>query len=142
MNDHADSGHSSAMHAPHPRRAPAIRLFIDGLELRGHHGVFAEERSRGSCFQIHVELDGDLARGAQTDALSDTVDLAAIAQTIRTINEHRQYNLIESLADAIALSILQDFPRVDGVTVRVRKLQPHGVEDAEASGVEVKRWRT
>jgi len=142
MNSAAQSAGSGTPNAPRPRQAPLIRLFVDGLELIGFHGVFADERRNGTRYRVDVELDGDFARGAQTDTLSDTVDLAAVVKHIRTINEHRQYNLIESLADAIASSTLERFPRIDGVTVRVRKLQPQGIEDAECSGVEVARWRT
>jgi len=136
------SARDDSLNASRPRSVPVGRLFIDGLELHGYHGVFADERTRGSVFRFDVQLGGDFTRAAQTDQLSDTVDLAAVVQQIRDINQHRQYNLIESLADAIALSILKTFPGVDDVTVHVRKLQPQGAEDAESSGVEVRRWRT
>lgn len=98
------------------------RILIRGLKLFGHHGVHAEERKRGQFFLIDAHID--LERPSQRDDLTQTVDYSAIIDALREENEVQQFRLIESLAHALAQSLLKRFSRIQRVRVRVRKLLP------------------
>ncbi len=99
-----------------------VTVAIRGLEVFGRHGVFPEERALGQRFVVDVEiaLAGDAA--ARTDALSDTVDYAALSDAVAEIVGGEPVALLERLAGLIAERVLQD-PLAVGVTVTVRK--PH-----------------
>ncbi len=96
------------------------KLVIQGLELRGRHGVSAEEREQVQPFAIDLELEGDLG---SADELEATVDYIEVIEKVKEINE-RSFKLIEAFARAVAEAILECFPRVERVAVRVRKLRP------------------
>jgi dihydroneopterin aldolase len=98
------------------------RLVIQGLELRGRHGVSAEERARAQPFAIDLELELEGEFGS-TDELEATVDYTKVIERVKEINE-RSFKLIEAFASAVAEAILAGFPKVGRVTVRVRKLHP------------------
>jgi dihydroneopterin aldolase len=96
-----------------------VSIELEGLELRGFHGVLPQERDRGQTFLFDVELVAHDA-GVRTDKLGDTVDYTAVVDCIREISDGRRFNLIEALAAAIADELLERFP-VARVRVRVRK---------------------
>lgn len=95
------------------------RIIVRGLKLFGHHGVRAEERERGQILLVDVCLD--LKRSSKRDELADTVDYTAVLEALRELNEKRKFQLLESLAEASARLILERFPQVRKVRVRVRK---------------------
>lgn len=79
------------------------------------------ERARGQLFAVDTELEFDLP---QKDELSETVDYVHVIERIRAVNESHSFSLIETFAQTVAHEILQDFPKVQRVRVRVRKLHP------------------
>lgn len=98
------------------------RIALRGLLVRGHHGVFEHERADGQDFVIDVVLDFDTSIAARTDALADTVDYGALALTIAGIVSGEPVNLLETLAERIAVACLDDV-RVASVEVSVHKPQ-------------------
>jgi dihydroneopterin aldolase len=99
-----------------------LRLGVEGIELHAHHGVYEEEREHGSCFVIDVDVKGRWEEAIRSDDLRDTLDVDAIVQHIRRVNQRRRFHLIESFAGAIADDLLQEFPCVLEVRVCIRKL--------------------
>lgn len=116
----------------------AIRLL--GMEFYGYHGVFEAEQELGQRFEVDVELFRDLATAAETDDIDSTLNYVDVYTVVKDIVEDRTYNLIETLAEAIAYEVLQGFP-VEGVAVRVRK--PHVSLGGllRTVEVEIERWK-
>ncbi len=98
------------------------RILIRGLKLFGRHGVYAEERQRGQFFLVDAYID--LERPSRRDDLTKTVDYSAIIDALREENETHQFRLIESLAHALAQSLLKRFSCIRKARVRIRKLLP------------------
>jgi dihydroneopterin aldolase len=96
-----------------------VLIEVRGLELRGFHGVLAEERETGQRFLFDVELRAHDA-GVRSDQLPDTVDYTAVVARIEAVNGERRFNLIEALAAAIADDLVEHFASAR-VRVRVRK---------------------
>ena len=92
-------------------------LELHGLELHGHHGVLAEERSRGQRFVFDVVLEVD---DPQSDEIEAAVDYRDVARAVREISDARAFALLESLAAAVAEALLERFP-ARRARVRVRK---------------------
>lgn len=93
---------------------------ISGIEAFGFHGVLAEEKASGQSFLVDLELSLSLAEAASTDDLRQTVDYGDLAQRVHDLIVGTRYDLIESLAGAIASLILED-RRVQVVEVTVHK---------------------
>eukprot|EP00894_Picocystis_sp_ML_P002462 jgi/Pico_ML_1/52979/g3605.t2 len=120
---------------------PTDRILLHGLVFHGKHGVFPEENVLGQKFEVDVELSTDLQTAGRTDDLQHSVNYAQVYDEVKTIVEGPPKNLIESVAEDIARTILKRHPRVQDVVVRVSK--PHvavaGVLDS--LGIEITRGR-
>ncbi len=102
------------------------RQKLDIIRLRNavfyaYHGVLSDEQSLGGKFEVDVELECDLRKGAKTDHLRDTVDYEGVYDCVRDSVMGRRHFLLESLGQAIIDGIFKAFRQVKVVTVRVRK---------------------
>ena len=111
-----------------------------GLELHGYHGVNEDERRDGQPFVFDVSLEVPDGTGA-SDQIEDTVDYRQVAALVREVSDGRAYQLLEALAAALAEAMLERFPPVRSVRVRVRKPQVKLDPRVKASGVTVERRR-
>jgi 7,8-dihydroneopterin aldolase/epimerase/oxygenase len=105
------------------RTGAALDVFIEGLEVYGHHGVGAEEKVLGQRLLYDVRLTIEDCRAAQTDEVTDTVDYTEVLDLITEVATVRSYSLLERLAQVTAEGILKRFP-VDEVWVQVTKPHP------------------
>jgi len=85
------------------------------------HGVHPEEQQLGGKYEVDAELRFDFRPATQTDDISSTVDYSRAYEAIREIVTGQKAVLIESLAFGISEALMQRFPSLDGVTVKVRK---------------------
>jgi dihydroneopterin aldolase len=97
------------------------RIRLNDMVFYGYHGVLPEERTLGQRFVVDVELRTDLRAAGQTDDLEQTVNYAAVYATVREIVTGEPYQLIEAVAERIAQRVLQGHPRIESLSVRIRK---------------------
>jgi dihydroneopterin aldolase len=122
-----------------PDRPDVIEL--RGLRALGHHGALPGEQDRAQPFAIDLEIEADLGRAGETDALADTVDYgAAAAAAVRVVTGER-WNLLERIAQRVADEVLAGDLRVAAVEVTVRKLRPPVPVELTSAGVRVRRER-
>jgi 7,8-dihydroneopterin aldolase/epimerase/oxygenase len=93
---------------------------LKNIQVYAYHGVHAYEREHGARFEIDVELLASLEKAIISDDLADTIDYVKIQETVVSINTSKQFHLLESLADFIAMELLAQFS-ANEVIVRVRK---------------------
>jgi dihydroneopterin aldolase len=94
---------------------------IHNAVFYAYHGVLTDEQHLGGKFDVDVDLHCDLARGAKSDHLQDTVNYERVYDCIRSLVLDKQHFLLESLASSIGKGILKNFSKVNSVTIRVRK---------------------
>ena len=99
------------------------RILITGIRELGVHGVLPEEQVRPQPFEVDIELHVDLSPAGVSDDLDDTVDYGAVSEAVSRVVASEQYKLLERLAARIA-EVCRADPRVLGVVVEVRKMQP------------------
>jgi dihydroneopterin aldolase len=90
---------------------------VHGLELSGRHGVNEDERR-------------EIAEPKE-DAIEATIDYRRVRDIVRDINDAESYQLLETLAAAIADALNAEL-RVNRVRVGIRK---PGIAWAEWTGV-------
>jgi dihydroneopterin aldolase len=98
------------------------RLTIHHIAFRAPCGVRPEERALGNDFVADLTLELDLGRAGRTDALADTVDYGAVADTVLRAAEGERH-LVEHLAEDIAAAVLAAHP-VAAVEVALTKRHP------------------
>jgi dihydroneopterin aldolase len=94
-----------------------VLVELAGLEIPGRHGVEDRERESEQPFLYDIEL---ALPEPSADDVEHTADYREVAALVREVSEGRRFNLIESLAAAVADAILERFP-AERVRVRVRK---------------------
>jgi 7,8-dihydroneopterin aldolase/epimerase/oxygenase len=115
-------------------------IFIEGLEVYGHHGVTDEEKVLGQRLLYDVRLTMDECDAAYTDDVTDTVDYTEVIDVIVDVATTGSYSLLERLARLTAEAIIRRFP-VDEVWVQVTKPHPPVAcaLDSVAAAVELAR---
>jgi dihydroneopterin aldolase len=118
-------------------------IILEGMRFYAYHGANPEERSLGQRFTVDVTLAVDLQPAGRSDRLDDTVSYSAVYKVVRGIVEGEPRNLIEAVAESLASEILETFPRVEHVTVTLRKPEvPMKGSMLDAAGVRLTRWRS
>lgn len=100
-----------------------VDIFIEGLEVYGHHGVGREEQVLGQRLLYDVRLTIEDCGAAKTDEVADTVDYTEVLDVIVEVATTQSYSLLERLAQVTAEAILRKFP-IDEVWVQVTKPHP------------------
>jgi dihydroneopterin aldolase len=102
---------------------PTGKLILSGLTAFGYHGNNPAERKLGQTFTADLEVTLDTQRAAATDRIEDTVSYPRLEKIARGILEGEPANLLETVAERIAVAILEE-PSVFQATVRVSKHPP------------------
>ncbi len=97
------------------------RIFVEGLALRGKHGVHHKEREEEQDFLIDISAELDTTAAAKSDNIADTADYTKFVDIARECVERNSFYLIERLGERIARSVLEQDTRVTRVEVTVRK---------------------
>ncbi len=98
------------------------KIFLEGLMLRGKHGVSDAERARDQEFILDIEIQFDTKNAAASDALEDTVNYDYFRTVAKEVVENSSFHLLEKLADTVARRILED-KRISIVSVTIRKTE-------------------
>ena len=97
---------------------------LHNAKFYAHHGVLDVERSNGGLFEIDSELTCDVSVAETEDNLKKTLDYEKLYTFIKDIVSSKKFFLIESLASRISNKIIENFPMVQKVTIKVRKPSP------------------
>lgn len=89
-----------------------------------YHGVGKAEHKVGARYEVDAELYFDFSAAGQTDSLKKTVDYEQVYAKISKVITSRKFYLIEAVAKKIADELMDDFPILDSVHIRVRKRNP------------------
>lgn len=101
-------------------------------------GVLPEERVRRQPFTVDLDVHTDLREAGASDDLDHTIDYGALCAAVETIANTEQFGLLERFAQRIAETVLAT-PRVEAVTVTVRKMRPPVPQQLATSGVRIHR---
>ena len=74
-------------------------VFISGLKATSVIGCYDWERDIRQTLVIDLELKADFARAAETDALADALDYAAISKRVIAVCDESRFQLLEALAE-------------------------------------------
>lgn len=121
------------------KKMPEDWLVLRGLRVMALCGALPEERGRAQPFDLDIEISADLAPAGLSDDLDDTVDYGAVCAAVAAAAEGEQFTLMEAMAHRIAEVCLGADPRVQQVTVEVRKLRPPVSQHLSTSGVRITR---
>ncbi len=114
------------------------RIRVLGMRFFGYTGLDPAERELGQWFEVDLELWANLRPAAQSGRLADTYDYLSAVQKIEDLVKHQSFELIESLAEAIADITLAE-TKAPRITVRLTKCHPPVPQIAGSVSLEITR---
>ena len=111
-------------------------VFVRGLVLQARIGVYDSEQHGTQRIRVDVSFDVADPGGIGDDTLGRVVDYGEVADTVRREVASGHVHLVETLAERIAHSLLQD---VRKLTVRVQVEKLDILPDGGTAGVAITR---
>lgn len=108
-----DSRYARAM------RASLVRARVEGLLVHALCGVTDEERALPQTLRVDLEY---AYRAGERDEIEETVDYGAVLQGVAGLLEREEFKLLETGMRRVGKHVLENFPEMWEVTVRVTKL--------------------
>jgi dihydroneopterin aldolase len=112
-----------------------MKIAIEGVKLHAYHGVYPEERKKGTQFVVDVYIETEEGIEGKSDDLSHTIDYANVYELILKVMS-KPVNLLETLVQTIGWKILENHPIATKVKVRVSKEKPLAMEKCMRAYVE------
>ncbi len=97
------------------------KITIKGLEVFAHHGVYREEQVLGQKFVVSAELLLDTVKAGRSDKLEESVNYAEVCHFITDFMKAHTYQLIEAVAENLAIGILLKFELLRGICLEIEK---------------------
>jgi dihydroneopterin aldolase len=98
-------------------------ISIEGMEFRAPVGCFEEEKIVHPRFVVDVFIEFDAALPMKSDQLEQTINYQKVYLLIKEIMTQK-FNLVERVADAIMISVLNEFGQADKVSCKIKKMHP------------------
>lgn len=111
-------------------------VFVRDLRLDARIGIYDREMQGEQPIRVNIDLTVLEAVADIDDQITNVVCYEDVVKQVEAIVEGGHINLVETLAERIAASCLED-KRVKVARVRVEKL--NAIENAESVGVEIER---
>ena len=116
--------------------ATVDKVFLHDLRVQTTIGIFDWERRIRQTIGIDLEMATDVRKAAATDQIGDALDYKKVAKRIIAFVEAADFQLVETLAEAIAKIVTDEFS-VPWVRVAVNK--QGAVRGAAGVGIIIER---
>lgn len=117
------------------------RIILSRLAVFAHHGVHPEEEKLGQRFYVSVTCELDLAPAGRADDYARTLCYGRLSDVVHACATQKRFRIIEALAEAVAARVLETFPSVAGVSVKVEKPSAPIAHMIDGVAVEIERRR-
>lgn len=113
-------------------------IYINDLRIEAVIGVYVWERQLKQVVIFDLELGTDIRKAALTDSVADTLNYKDVAKRVMAFVTGSRYQLVESLAEAVAELIIKEF---DIPWLRLRLNKQGAVRGVRDVGVIIERGR-
>jgi len=114
------------------------KIFIHALKTEAIIGIFDWERQVRQTVIVDIEIGADIRKAALSDSIDDTLNYKRVAKRVLAFVEASSFHLVETLAEHIAMLILQDFGMA---WVRISLSKPGAIRSSRDVGVILERDR-
>ncbi len=113
-------------------------IFLEQVAVKTTLGVPDWERLKPQTIILDIEINYDLSKSCQSDAIEDTIDYGLVVNRIQeTLTEH-SFKLVEALAEHVCQLILKEF---HAEKVRIKVAKPAVLPRLKALGVIIERQK-
>src|ERR1700684_3886474 len=114
------------------------KIFLRELKTEAIIGIFDWERQVKQTVIFDIEISADILKAAFSDSIHDTLNYKRVAKRVLAFVEESKFHLVETLAEHVAMLILQDF---GSSWVRISLSKPGAIRSSRDVGVVVERGR-
>ncbi|MSQ40605.1 MAG: dihydroneopterin aldolase [Dehalococcoidia bacterium] len=100
---------------------PPDSIQLEGMVFYAYHGRSPAERELGQRFIVDLEVQLDLRQAGASDRIEDTVHYAHLYRMVKEVVEGPPRHLLEAVAEEVARRVLEQFPQVETVRIRIAK---------------------
>jgi dihydroneopterin aldolase len=118
---------------------PTRRIIFSRIALDASIGILEHEKIATQPIHIDAEIEVDVTRTVDDADINSVLDYRALHKAIVTECTTGHVNLLETLTDNVARSLLRTFPETREVTVRITK--PSAFADSAGVAIEVSKQR-
>lgn len=112
------------------------KIFLRGLEVQTVIGIWDWERQIRQTVRLDLELGTDVRKAARADDIEAARDYKAVAKRLIAFIEASRYQLVETLAEALAEVVIKEF---DVPWVRLSVAKPGAIEGSREVGIVIER---
>ena len=107
---------------------------LRGMHFTAFHGCLQEEKEYGNAFSVDFKCRYGIRQAAESDELSRTLDYSRIYDIVAE-QMAIPSNLLENVAARIFDAILQAFPEIEEMELKVTKFNPPVGGNAQSASV-------
>lgn len=111
-------------------------IALEGMHFYAYHGFYEEERIIGGNYLLDVYVSTNTIFAAKTDDLFKTVNYETVYFICQS-EMKKSSQLIETVAQRILNRIRDQFDYVQGVRIRLRKLNPPVDGQVDSAYIEI-----
>ena len=108
-------------------------ITLDSLRFYAYHGAEPQEAIVGAWYTVDISIRADATGAILNDNLSGTINYAKVTEIIKQQMQIRSA-LLEHVAGRIANALMDGFPAISSLTVKVCKQNPPVCTPCAASG--------
>lgn len=116
------------------------KIKLEEIEIYAFHGHYTEERQTGGRFTVNLEIEAEIEKACETDALTDTYDYQ---QAYQIVHEEMQTpsSLLEHVAGRILDRVLQSSEKIKAAKISLAKMNPPFGGNVKAVSVELTKTK-
>lgn len=108
-------------------------ITLDSLRFYAYHGAEPQEAIVGAWYTVDISIKTDATLAVQSDDLNGTINYAKVTEIIKQQMEIRSA-LLEHVAGRITNALLDAFPAIHSLTIKVSKENPPVCATCASSG--------
>lgn len=110
------------------------KIELTEMKFYAYHGVLPQENIVGNTFMVNLTLTAPLAKAANTDLLTDTINYGDVYETVKK-EMSISSKLLEHVAGRILYALKQRFPEIEEIEIKLSKLNPPFGGDVHSASV-------
>lgn len=99
------------------------KIIVNGLRLRGYHGVLDQEHRCGNHFVFDLSIEYDFHIAAMRDDIDATINYAEVVEIIESVNAIPS-RLLENVAYRLNQSLRERWPDIGRLDMKISKPNP------------------
>ena len=111
-------------------------IVLSDVRLYARHGVMEQERRVGAWFSVSLRVHYNIQEATETDSLESTISYADVRDVVKA-EMAVPSKLLEHVAARVGRAVMERFPQVEAVEVKLLKLNPPMGADCGGAGVEL-----